>query len=115
MPKGPSEHKPVGVCQGADKIERGLAPNAGLPTPIVAGAAGFESEAENTETREKAAGSGSELVVETPTGDHSRGPEADLALPLGLPPRPSDHPVRQRAPHAGCHERQDDPEFEHLE
>ena len=48
------------------------------------GAAGFESEAENATTGEKVADSGSEAVVETPTGDRSRGPEADLAHAMKL-------------------------------
>jgi hypothetical protein len=48
------------------------------------GAAGFEREAEIAETREEEAASGSGVVVETPTGDRSCGPEADLAHAMRL-------------------------------
>jgi hypothetical protein len=48
------------------------------------GAAGFENAAKITETRENEAGSGSRVVVETPVGDRSCGPEADLAHAVRL-------------------------------
>jgi len=48
------------------------------------GAAGFERAAENAATTTKHAVSGAEAVVETPSGDRSRGPEADLAHAMRL-------------------------------
>jgi len=63
-----------------DAIAPVSAPNAGF----VVGAAGFEREAENAETLEKEACSGSEAVAETPIGGRSRGPEADLAHAMRL-------------------------------
>ncbi len=48
------------------------------------GAAGFEREAENAEICEKEAASGLRVVVETPIGDRSRGPDTDLAHAVRL-------------------------------
>ena len=61
-----------------------IAPVSTPNAAFVVGAAGFESEAEKHEMPEKEAASSSEVVVETPTGDRSRGPEADLAHAMRL-------------------------------